>query len=306
MFWASLHQNSKLQKVWTGSDPDGDLPLSFLWEFGVGSGIADSSAEDPGLVQFNNPGTFTVTFTVTDALGLPDPTPATRIITVISGSSGQLIPNWTNVEYAPFCPIDPSIIVNPVLSAGDVTDVPALFVADPFLFYENAMWYMFFEVLNLDTGNGEIGLATSSDGYNWNYERIVLAEGFHHSYPFVMKYDGKYYMIPESYQMNEVRVYEATNFPYNWHFLASIVTDRDFVDPTIFRYNNKWWMFVGETSETYCYLYYSDDLTSGWIEHPTSPIESSGYGSRPGGRSVILNGDRIIRFSQNGEQVKAF
>jgi hypothetical protein len=71
----------------TGSDPDGDLPLSFLWQFGTGSGIPDSTLEDPGSVQFNNPGTFTVTFTVTDYLGLSDPTPATRIITVRDNST---------------------------------------------------------------------------------------------------------------------------------------------------------------------------------------------------------------------------
>ena len=78
----------------TGSDPDGD-PLSFLWEFGAGSGISDSTQEDPGLKQFDNVGTFAVTFTVTDDKGLADPTPATRTVTV--QSSGAVIPqtNWS-------------------------------------------------------------------------------------------------------------------------------------------------------------------------------------------------------------------
>jgi len=62
----------------TGTDPDGDLPLSFLWNFGDPA-IADSTEEAPGPV----PGTYTVIFTVTDDLGLSDPTPATRIITVL-------------------------------------------------------------------------------------------------------------------------------------------------------------------------------------------------------------------------------
>jgi lysophospholipase L1-like esterase len=69
-----------------------------LWEFGEGSGILDSTQEDPGLKQFDNAGTFTVTFTATDAKGLSDPTPATRIITV---QSGAVIPqtNWS-LHYA--------------------------------------------------------------------------------------------------------------------------------------------------------------------------------------------------------------
>ena len=66
----------------TGSDPDSNTPLSYQWSFGAGSGITDATIEDPGSKKFNNAGVFTVVFTVTDSLGLADPTPATRTITV--------------------------------------------------------------------------------------------------------------------------------------------------------------------------------------------------------------------------------
>lgn len=81
----------------TGTDPDNNTPITYLWNFG-NSGIADSSSKDPGLIQFNNPGTFAVTLKVTDALGCSDPTPAARVITVNDGSfsSGSVVPqiNW--------------------------------------------------------------------------------------------------------------------------------------------------------------------------------------------------------------------
>lgn len=64
----------------TGSDPDGNTPLSFRWT--MGGGAPDQTVEDPAGVPFNTPGTYTVTLTVTDALGLADPTPATRVVTV--------------------------------------------------------------------------------------------------------------------------------------------------------------------------------------------------------------------------------
>jgi lysophospholipase L1-like esterase len=66
----------------SGSDPDNNLPLSYLWNFGAGSGVLASTAQNPGPVQFNNLGTFTTNFTVTDSLGLADPTPASAVITV--------------------------------------------------------------------------------------------------------------------------------------------------------------------------------------------------------------------------------
>ncbi|MCK4323273.1 MAG: hypothetical protein KAW89_01990, partial [Armatimonadetes bacterium] len=37
-------------------------------------------------------------------------------------------------------------VQQPVLSRADVTDVPAAFVADPFMVREASTWYMFFEV----------------------------------------------------------------------------------------------------------------------------------------------------------------
>jgi PKD repeat protein len=64
----------------TGSDPDGH-PLTFLWNFG--GGAPNATVEDPGPVTFSTAGTYTVTFTVTDSLGLADPTPDSRTITVI-------------------------------------------------------------------------------------------------------------------------------------------------------------------------------------------------------------------------------
>jgi len=84
--------------IGTGSDPDGDLPLSYNWSFGDPA-IADASVEDPGSVQFNNPGIFTVVFTVTDSLGLADPTPATVQVNVQSVVPAVIVDN-TDVGFS--------------------------------------------------------------------------------------------------------------------------------------------------------------------------------------------------------------
>ncbi len=57
----------------------GAAPLSYAWNFGAG-GPAGSALEDPGSVVFNDPGTYTVSFTVTDANGAVET--ATVIVTV--------------------------------------------------------------------------------------------------------------------------------------------------------------------------------------------------------------------------------
>lgn len=80
----------------TGSDPDGNLPLTYLWNFG--GGASNSTLQNPVAV-LNTVGTFTVTFTVTDSLGRADPTPAAITITVIDPNANQA-PNGTIVTPA--------------------------------------------------------------------------------------------------------------------------------------------------------------------------------------------------------------
>ncbi len=239
-------------------------------------------------------------------------------ISLLVGCGGQsscgkvLIPDWTDVSVAPFNPSEPMGIINPVLSAADVTDRKAKFLADPFLFYENGKWYMFFQLDSAEPGYGEIGLATSSNGLNWAYDKVVLSGGEHHSYPLVLKYKGEYYMFPETYTSNEVRVYKASNFPYNWKYVSTVLKGRFFVDSTVFRYNDTWWMFTGDGNNKYCYLYYSKHLTSGWVEHPKSPIVDNNLSkARPAGRTLVLKDNRIIRLAQKsdvmyGEKIRAF
>jgi PKD repeat protein len=80
-----------------GSDPDADLPLSYLWTF-EDPGLEASTLQDPGLLAFSRAGTFTVELTVTDARGLADPTPATLEVTVLDPPPP--LPGFQNVTTA--------------------------------------------------------------------------------------------------------------------------------------------------------------------------------------------------------------
>ena len=236
---------------------------------------------------------------------------ALLLLTGATVRAEDLLPNWTSVPVG-FYPLAPGVPLNPVLTAADVTDAQAVYVADPFLMHEDGVWHMFFEVYNGPPYRGDIGHATSTDGLRWNYDRIVLTDGRHHSYPFVLKYNGEYFMTPESGNQQEVRLYRATDYPYSWTYVATLLSGRRFVDPTIIRYQGLWWMFVGDSDHPRCYLFYSTQLDSGWVEHPMSPIVNNDPGrARPAGRSTVFDGNRIIRLAQKndlyyGEAVRAF
>ncbi len=193
-------------------------------------------------------------------------------------------------------------ITNPVLSREHVSDVLAAGVADPFMLQVNDMWYMFFEVMNWQTCRGEIGLATSADGRQWTYRKVVLAEPFHISYPHVFEWMHDYYMIPESHKAHAIRLYKASNFPEQWSFVGTLVSGKSFMDSSVFYYNEQWWLLT-ETSPDYAFdtlrLYYAQELTGPWHEHPMSPlIVGNKHIARPAGR-VLIFPDKLVRYAQD-------
>jgi len=204
--------------------------------------------------------------------------------------------------------------IRPVLTAKDVRDAPADFVADPFMVRRGSTWYLFFELLNIERKKGEIGYATSSDGLQWHYEQRVLVEPFHLSYPYVFEWENTFYMIPESIGANQVRLYKAVDFPAKWEFVCPLIYGQH-VDPTIVRFEDQWWMFTGGSSTPQGHdtlrLHHAPDLMGPWVEHPKSPlVQFNAHIARPGGRAIVWNGN-VIRFTQDcdptyGNRLRAF
>jgi hypothetical protein len=236
--------------------------------------------------------------------------------------SGVFIVYWENIDVPNLCYSGPdegiwsigiydlqddgrSLILsgregNPVLTAADVKGMPARFVADPFLIQEQDKFYLFFEALGVD--RGVIGLATSTDGLRWRYERIVLKEPFHLSYPNVFKWKDDYYLVPESVANHSVRLYKATRFPDSWQFVKPIITDRSLVDSTVLTYHGLLWLFSSSPDNQNLYLYYADRPEGPWREHPRSPIiKGNGRDARPAG-NILDTGGRLIRFSQDSQE----
>lgn len=190
---------------------------------------------------------------------------------------------------------DPKTVTNPVLTAADVSDVRADFVADPFVVRADSVLHMFFEVMRAG-GHGDIGWATSQDGHRWSYQQIVLNEPFHLSYPHVFRWDGTYYMIPAATHSETTLLYEAVDFPHTWARADTLMLE-ELSDPTLFREQSRWWLFASRGSHT-LQLFYADSLRGSWQEHPESPLYvGNRYKARPAGRILRYNGD-LYRISQ--------
>lgn len=190
-------------------------------------------------------------------------------------------------------------VKNPVITAGDLKQLGSTFVADPFIVHENEMYYLFFEAMIKD--KGRIALATSADGLSWKYQKIVLEEPFHLSYPHVFKWNSQYYLIPESFADSSIRLYQSVHFPYTWKFVKKIIEGDTFSDSTVFPHNNRWWLFTAPDNATLS-LYYASNPAGAWTKHPMSPIvQRNSHIARPGGNILTIEG-KLIRIAQDDYQ----
>ena len=217
---------------------------------------------------------------------------------------------------SPFALSAPPQVKNPVLTHHQVSDAPAFFVADPFLIQVDGSWHMFFEAMVWKGGRriGVISHALSRDGFTWEYKRIVLAEPFHLSYPYVFAWNSDFYMVPESRQSGAARLYRADPFPHRWTYVGDLLRGPVLLDSSIVRRDGRWWLFA-DTSPTLTHdtlnLFHARELSGPWIEHPRNPIVARNHRiARPGGR-IVSTPALLVRFAQDcypdyGRSVRAF
>lgn len=222
---------------------------------------------------------------------------------------------WTIAIYAGPSPFDLAPAAHlpcPALTAGEVEDRPARFVADPFMVRRGAIWFLFFEAFDSAARRGVIALATSPDLRTWRYRGVVLEEPFHLSYPQVFEHRGEFFMVPETLAPETVRLYRAADFPGRWVHEVDLLRGR-FADSTMVRHAGRWWMFTCGRPDHHdrLDLYESPALRGPWRQHPASPIVAGDASrARPAGR-IVVSDKTLIRYAQDcvpcyGFQVRAF
>jgi hypothetical protein len=117
----------------------------------------------------------------------------------------------------------------------------------------------------------------------------VVAGSSHLSYPFVFEHDSEVYCVPEAHQSGAITLYRRNNL--DGTFVASHVLLHDVpaVDPTLFLYNDTWWLFFTgrEQSNSHLYLYFAADLHSEFKPHLQNPVKVDVRSSRPAGTPFV-------------------
>ena len=222
---------------------------------------------------------------------------------------------WSIGVYEGKTPFDlnaPEKDMNPVLHAGNLPKDEASLVAHPRMIIKDSVYYLFYTAVNQDTdSNYKIGLAESTNGYEWEFKQIIMDGSYNLAHPFVFEFENKFYMIPEPAGGSTASIYIAEDFPYKWKYEKDLITKEKLNSPFVFRHDNTWWLIHSSEGNDALYLYYADDLYGPWEEHPQSPvITNNKQTARPAGRPFLYNGNlyrlAINCIPQYGTSVLAF
>ncbi len=181
-----------------------------------------------------------------------------------------------------------------------------IFWADPFVVAGDDCYWIFVEEFVYKKDRAHLSVLKLDKKGNLIDNHKIIERPYHMSYPFIFKIKDSYYMIPETSKNKTIELYKCVDFPYRWEFERNIMENISAVDSTLFRFNNKWWLFtaIDQTANisgcsAELFLYYTDDLFSGlWISHPLNPVVSDIRTARPAGNLFVSDG-KIYRPSQN-------
>jgi hypothetical protein len=181
---------------------------------------------------------------------------------------------------------------------------PHEFFADPFgCQIGPSAFRIFFERFDWRTNRGDIA-TTVFDGETFQASTTALKTETHLSYPFLIKSDGEWVLIPEHSEARNV-----SSFLFDHCGVANerraIFHDTDLIDTTFLKFDGKVWAFAlmnDCVNNTQLYLFVADHIDGPWRFHPLNPIKSDVRSARPAGTPFVHEG-KLYRPAQDCSRV---
>jgi hypothetical protein len=169
------------------------------------------------------------------------------------------------------------------------------YFADPFLFEEGGVTYVFCEEFPYATGKGVISVFALDEAGNPGPTRVVLERPYHLSYPLVFRAEGQIWMMPESGANRTLELYRAQHFPDRWTLDRVLISDAELADATPFESGGRWWLTAasGEpTGSTWDSLsiFSSANPLGPWTPAFAGPALIDASAARPAGHLFTLEG----------------
>jgi len=185
---------------------------------------------------------------------------------------------WPEVDF-----LDAFLVPNPTGS----------YLADPFVAQRDGRSICFVEEYVHRLKRGRIA-AIDLDTDPPTFLGTVIEEPCHLSFPFLFEFDDDLYMIPETFEADEISLYRSTVFPMEWERVGALMEDVQASDTMVFPRTDgditRWWMLTNLRPSgaldffSRLYLFHATSpLSEDWAPHPLNPVLIDADGGRNGG-----------------------
>ncbi len=175
-------------------------------------------------------------------------------------------------------------------------------VADPFLLRERGELFLLAEYREKPWQPAAIGAWKAvRDGGLRFLGLAIQEEGVHLSYPFLFRYGGEIYCMPERSTAGSPILYRATSFPVRWQAMGEVLPGRRVADPTIVYWNSRWWLFCTNAeidANGAMEVWYAREPTGEWQPHARNPVKRD-RGSARGAGPCFVYQESLIRPAQD-------
>ena len=185
----------------------------------------------------------------------------------------------------------------------ELASPPGHFWADPIPFEHQGQRYVFFEDLDFATMKGTIRCTRLTADARPADSGLVLERPYHLSYPFVFRWGGEIWMIPETEQNGTIELWRPIEFPFRWRLEKVLFEGVRAFDTTLLERDGRLWLFANLSEPRACaddelFLFHADTLLGRWQAHPANPIVADVRRARPAG-PFFQRGAELIRPAQD-------
>lgn len=170
-----------------------------------------------------------------------------------------------------------------------IPNPPGRFLADPFAIEEAGRHHIFVEDYSYREKRAAIAVYRIEPDRSATRLGMALEEPFHLSFPFLFRHEGALFMIPESAEAREIRLYRCTDFPLGWTLHQVLMADVRAVDTLVFARDGRWWLLgninpIGHGgNDGELQLFHAASPFGPWTPHPANPVVFDAMKGRNGG-----------------------
>ena len=189
-----------------------------------------------------------------------------------------------------------------VIPAATLSPPPGVSWADPFPVVADGREVLFVEEKSGPGGKGRLAVIDPS-GSPPSATPVIEDDG-HLSYPFVFRWLGDWFLIPESRQSGSVPLYRATRYPFEWRLETRLLEAVDLVDATLLDYGGAWHLFgtSGANGSEYSLWHFRAPTPVGpWSTRDATVVRRAKSGLRGAGR-FFAHGGALFRPAQKYER----